>query len=290
MWWIEWADLDGLRVDTYPYNEKVPMSEWCAAVRSEYPNINTVGEVWSNNVPQVAYWQAGNPNRDGFNSNLPSIMDFPLQTAFCQALSYHGKVNWDEGLVKVYDCVANDQYYHDKDNMLIFTGNHDQERIADCLGKDAGSVKNAFALLATLRGIPQVLYADEVFAVSKDRSQGHGGLRVDFPLEWEKDPQAKDMHDYFKALFNWRKGCEAVHNGELKHFLRRDNTYAMFRLGQKEKVFVFVNNNEKSVDVPWADYAELGIDAQWFDVITGEAVNPAALSVGAKSNIILQTR
>ena len=151
-------------------------------------------------------------------------------------------------------------------------------------------MKNAFALLATLRGIPQVLYADEVFAVSKDRSQGHGGLRVDFPLEWEKDPQAKDMHDYFKALFNWRKGCEAVHNGELKHFLRRDNTYAMFRLGQKEKVFVFVNNNEKSVDVPWADYAELGIDAQWFDVITGEAVNPAALSVGAKSNIILQTR
>lgn len=135
-----------------------------------------------------------------------------------------------------------------------------------------------------------MLYADEVFAVSKDRSQGHGGLRVDFPLELEKDPQAKDMHDYFKALFNWRKGCEAVHNGELKHFLRRDNTYAMFRLGQKEKVFVFVNNNEKSVDVPWADYAELGIDAQWFDVITGEAVNPAALSVGAKSNIILQTR
>lgn len=290
VWWIEWADLDGLRVDTYPYNEKVPMSEWCAAVRNEYPNINIVGEVWSNNVPQVAYWQAGNPNRDGFNSKLPSIMDFPLQTAFCQALSYHGKVNWDEGLVKVYDCVANDQYYHDKDNMLIFTGNHDQDRIADCLGKDAGSIKNAFALLATLRGIPQVLYADEVFAVSRDRRQGHGGLRVDFPLEWEKDPQAKDMHDYFKALFNWRKGCEAVHNGELKHFLRRDNTYAMFRLGQKEKVFVFVNNGENSVEVPWADYAELGIDAQWFDVITGEAVNPAALSVGAKSNIILQTR
>ena len=290
VWWIEWADLDGLRVDTYPYNEKVPMSEWCAAVRSEYPNINIVGEVWSNNVPQVAYWQAGNPNRDGFNSNLPSIMDFPLQTAFCQALSYHGKVNWDEGLVKVYDCVANDQYYHDKDNMLIFTGNHDQERIADCLGKDAGSVKNAFALLATLRGIPQVLYADEVFAVSKDRSQGHGGLRVDFPLEWEKDPQAKDMHDYFKALFNWRKGCEAVHNGELKHFLRRDNTYAMFRIAEKEKVFVFVNNTEAEVQVPWADYSEIGTDAQWFDVITGQAVDPAHLSVAAKSNIILQTR
>ena len=290
VWWIEWADLDGFRVDTYPYNEKYPMSEWCASILKEYPGFNIVGEVWSNNVPQVAYWQAGNPNRDGFNSNLPAIMDFPLQTAFCQALSYHGKVNWDEGLVKVYDCVANDQYYHNKDNMLIFTGNHDQERIADCLGKDAGSVKNAFALLATLRGIPQVLYADEVFAVSKDRSQGHGGLRVDFPLEWEKDPQAKDMHDYFKALFNWRKGCEAVHNGDLKHFLRRDNTYAMFRIAEKEKVFVFVNNNEAEVQVPWADYSEIGTDAQWFDVITGQDVDPTHLSVAAKNNIILQTR
>ena len=290
VWWIEWADLDGFRVDTYPYNEKYPMAEWCKSVTTEYPNFNIVGEVWSNNVPQVAYWQKDNPNKDGFNSNLPAIMDFPLQTAFCQALSYHGKVNWDEGLVKVYDCVANDQYYHDKDNMLIFTGNHDQERIADCLGKDAGSVKNAFALLATLRGIPQVLYADEVFAVSKDRRQGHGGLRVDFPLEWEKDPQAKDMHDYFKALFNWRKGCEAVHNGELKHFLRRDNTYAMFRIAEKEKVFVFVNNNEAEVQVPWADYSEIGTDAQWFDVITGQAVDPAHLSVAAKNNIILQTR
>ena len=290
VWWIEWADLDGFRVDTYPYNEKYPMSEWCASILEEYPDFNIVGEVWSNNVPQVAYWQAGNPNKDGFNSNLPAIMDFPLQTAFCQALSYHGKVNWDEGLVKVYDCVANDQYYHDKDNMLIFTGNHDQERIADCLGKDAGSVKNAFALLATLRGIPQVLYADEVFAVSKDRRQGHGGLRVDFPLEWEKDPQAKDMHDYFKALFNWRKGCEAVHNGDLKHFLRRDNTYAMFRIAEKEKVFVFVNNTEGEVQVPWADYSEIGTDAQWFDVITGQAVDPTRLSVAAKSNIILQTR
>ena len=26
-WWTEWADLDGFRVDTYPYNEKEPMSQ-----------------------------------------------------------------------------------------------------------------------------------------------------------------------------------------------------------------------------------------------------------------------
>ena len=78
VWWIEYADLDGLRVDTYPYNEKEPMSEWCRAVREEYPDINIVGECWTGNIPQLAYWQGGNGNRDGFDTHLPSIMDFPL--------------------------------------------------------------------------------------------------------------------------------------------------------------------------------------------------------------------
>ncbi len=289
VWWIEYADLDGLRVDTYPYNEKYPMSEWCKSVRTEYPNLNIVGEVWTCNVPQLAYWQSGNPNRDGFDSNLPCIMDFPLQAAICQGMP-RDTVHWDEGMVKIYDAVANDLYYTDMSNMMIFPGNHDTDRIADVLNHSVPRQKMVMAMMATLRGIPQVLYADEVFAVSKDRSQGHGGLRVDFPLEWEKDPQAKDMHDYFKALFNWRKGCEAVHSGELKHFLRRDNTYAMFRIAEKEKVFVFVNNTEGEVQVPWADYSEIGTDAQWFDVITGQAVDPTHLSVAAKSNIILQTR
>ena len=292
VWWIEWADLDGLRVDTYPYNEKFPMSEWCAAVRAEYPSINIVGEVWTNNVPQLAYWQTGNGNRDGFDSNLPAIMDFPLQTAFLQALNYNGKVNWDEGMVRIYDCVANDQFYADKDNMLIFTGNHDQDRVADCLGQDPARVKEAFALLATLRGIPQVLYADEVFGVSADRSQGHGGLRIDFPLDWQADSLKADMHDYFKTLFNWRKTSEAVHSGSMKHFLRRDNTYAFFRYlpDFSDVVFVFTNNNEHPVSIPWEDYDELTgefEDGFWTDVLTGEIINPATYTVNEKTCIIL---
>ena len=56
VWWIEYAGLDGFRVDTYPYNEKVPMSEWCAAVRREYPDFNIVGECWTSSIPQLAYW------------------------------------------------------------------------------------------------------------------------------------------------------------------------------------------------------------------------------------------
>lgn len=36
VWWIEYAGLEGLRVDTYPYNEKQAAADWCAAILDEY--------------------------------------------------------------------------------------------------------------------------------------------------------------------------------------------------------------------------------------------------------------
>ena len=302
VWWIEYADLDGLRVDTYPYNEKYPMSEWCKSVRAEYPNLNIVGEVWTCNVPQLAYWQDGNPNRDGFNSNLPCIMDFPLQAAICQGMP-RDTVHWDEGMVKIYDAVANDLYYHDMSNMMIFPGNHDTDRIADVLNHSVPRQKIVMALMATLRGIPQLFYADELMGVSRDRSQGHGGLRIDFPLDWQKDPVAVEVHDYTKALFNWRKTATAVHNGQTIHFLRRDNTYAYFRYNEDEVVFVFVNNSRRNEIIPWADYAEFTVEGaarrgagapalvSGQNVVTGETVDfSSPVKVGPRNALVVDFR
>ena len=299
VWWVEYADLDGLRVDTYPYNEKYPMSEWCKSVRNEYPNLNIVGEVWTCNVPQLAYWQTGNPNRDGFDSNLPCIMDFPLQAAICQGMP-RDTVHWDEGMVKIYDAVANDLYYTDMSNMMIFPGNHDTDRIADILNHSVPRQKMVMAMMATLRGIPQIFYADELMGVSRDRSQGHGGLRIDFPLDWRNDPVAVEVHDYTKALFNWRKGASAVHNGKTIHFLRRDNTYAYFRYNDEEVVFVFLNNSRRNETVPWADYAEFtaggasrrGASAPALvsgtNVVSGETVDfSAPVKVGPRSALVV---
>ena len=299
VWWIEFADLDGLRVDTYPYNEKEPMSQWCKSVREEYPNLNIVGEVWSCNVPQLAYWQANHPNWDGFNSNLPCIMDFPLQAAICEGMP-RDSVNWDEGMVKIYDAIANDQYYTDMSNMMIFPGNHDTERIADILNKSVPRQKIVMAMMATLRGIPQILYADELMAVSKDRKWGHGGLRIDFPLDWKDDPVAVEVHDYTKALFNWRKTASAVHNGNTIHFLRRDNTYAYFRYDDNQTVFVYINNSRRNQLIPWDDYAEFtvagarrrGPDSEALvngvDVATGKTVDfSKPVKVGPRSVLVV---
>ena len=39
IWWIEYAQLDGYRVDTYPYNDKDGMAKWCKAITDEYPKF-----------------------------------------------------------------------------------------------------------------------------------------------------------------------------------------------------------------------------------------------------------
>ncbi len=289
IWWIEWADLDGLRVDTYPYNEKYPMADWCKALTTEYPNLNIVGEVWSNNVPQVAYWQKDNPNKDGFNSNLPSVMDFALQTAICSSINTATE-SWDQGITKVYDSIANDYYYSDVSDILIFPGNHDTDRIGDVVGADPDKMKIVWTLMSTLRGVPQVFAGDELMVVSRDRSQGHGGLRVMLPLDWESNATQKELHDYFSTLFNWRKTSDAVQNGRMLHFISRDNTYAYFRYTDSEAVFVYINNNETPRELPWGDYAEITdkLPGSGKYVLDGKAFEPAGLSVPGKSSVIVE--
>ncbi|MBR5820398.1 MAG: glycoside hydrolase family 13 protein [Alistipes sp.] len=284
VWWIEWADLDGLRVDTYPYNEKQPMSAWCEAVLAEYPNLNIVGECWTGDIPQLAYWQGGNPNKDGFDTHLPSIMDFPLRDAMCAALSTDS-VKWDAGMIRIYNTVADDFVYHDLSKMMIFSGNHDTDRTADVLKGNVGRMKIAMALLATMRGYPQIYTGDELMIRSVDLKQGHGGLRVDTPGGWEGDKvnlfteegrtgDVKELFDFTRKIFQWRKTKEVIHAGKTLHFVDREhNTYAFFRYTDQEAVFVFANNSRGKKAVPWSHYAEIASTLKnGRNVLTGEPI------------------
>lgn len=300
VWWIEYANLDGFRVDTYPYNEKEPMSEWCASVRAEYPSINIVGECWTSSIPQLAYWQGDNANRDGFNSNLPAVMDFPLQEAICHALSCDNP-GWGQGMTRVYDCLSHDFVYHDLSNMMIFAGNHDMNRIGDTIGKNPKRAKLAMTLMATMRGIPQIFYGDEMMFCSKDLSQGHGGLRVDFPGGWQEDKVNlfsskgrtglhKELFDYSQRLLQWRKSKEVIHNGQTMHFMTRDNTYAYFRYNDEEAVFVYINNSGETKRIPWSNYAEIAASLHdGVDVLSGEPTTVSdATEVGAHEALVVE--
>ena len=293
IWWIEYADLDGLRVDTYPYIDKIAGSQWLKAIREEYPNINIVGECWTRPAPAVAYWQSGTKNFDGFDSNLPCVMDFPTEEAIRQALENDGNY-WGGGLTKVYDALTLDYMYGDINNVLTFLGNHDMSRITDAVkDKDPRRVKLAYVLLATMRGIPQVLYGDEyaMTSANKEDPNNHSYLRAPLPLDKEVTPEMQDMYDFQSKLFNWRKDEPVIHHGKTMHFLARNNTYAYFRYTDEEAVFVFANASEEPQIVPLETYAEIlsTYNPVAYNPLTGEKVDlNEGLKVEGLGTIILK--
>jgi glycosidase len=179
-------------------------------------------------------------------------------------------------MTRVYDAVAMDYLYADVNNIMIMLGNHDMDRIADVVKDgDLRRVKIANALLATMRGIPQVFAGDEYGLKSSDRSMGHSTLRMPLPLGEEVTDEMQDMFDYQSKLFQWRKTEPIIHLGKTMHFITRDNTYAYFRYTDDGAVFVYVNASEENRTIPTAHYAEIlcKYNPVGVDIITGETID-----------------
>lgn len=285
IWWIEYADLDGLRVDTYPYIEKMPAANWIKAIREEYPDINIVGECWTRPASAVAYWQSGSNNKDGFDSNLPSVMDFPTNEAIRQALGGNDN-GWGGGLTRIYDALSQDYLYGDVNNLLIFLDNHDMDRIEDVVkDQDPRRTKLAYTLLATMRGIPQVFAGDEYDMHSSDMSKGHSTLRMPLPMPEQLTDEQRDMFDYQSRLLQWRKSEPVIHTGRTMHFLSRDNTYAFFRYTDEEAVFVFANASDEARTIPTTHYTEIlsKYNLVGTDILTGKSVDLSLTNIEVAS-------
>ena len=257
IWWIEYADLDGLRVDTYSYNDKEAIAKWTKAIMDEYPNFNIVGEVWLHDQAQIAYWQKDSKigALQCYNTYLPSVMDFTLHDAVTTVFN-EDNPTWFNGMIKVYENFVNDFLYPNTNNIMVFVGNHDTNRINEIYKGDINKYKLAMTLIATVRGIPQLYYGDEIGMTGNKEKNGDGDIRKDFPGDWKNDTnnafsssgRTKLQNEYFnftKKLFQWRKTNQAIHAGKTKHFIPENNVYVYFRYTEKDTVMVILNNHPK---------------------------------------------
>ncbi|KAA5828018.1 alpha-amlyase [Algibacter amylolyticus] len=268
IWWIETANLGGIRQDTYPYPDKDFMSRWAGEIMNEYPNFSIVGEEWSYNPLLVGYWQDGANNRDGYKSNLKSPMDFPMQNFIVEALNEDEE--WDKGLVKMYQGLANDFYYASPKDLMVFPDNHDMSRIFTQLKGDVANTKMALSYLLALPRIPQIYYGTEILMNDFDKPGDHGLIRSDFPGGWEGDQvnaftgeglseQQKDMQIFLKKLLNYRKNSKAIHDGKTLHFAPENGVYVLFRSADNETVIHIINKNDKPIELDLNRFRELGL-------------------------------
>lgn len=269
VWWISFAQLDGLRVDTYAYNDKVAISLWTKTILDVYPGFFIVGEVWKHHQAQIAYWQKDSfiAARFDYNSHLPALMDFTLHDALSVVFNEDLPTeSWHSGLIKVYENLVNDIVYQDPNNLLVFMENHDTPRFNEIYDGDIRKYKMGLSLIATIRGIPQLYYGSEI-GMRGVKNYGDADIRRPFPGGWPDDEQnafapegrteyQKAFYDVTKKILNWRKSSKAIKFGTFHHFVPVDNLYVYFRIDTTEVIMVVINNGTDDKKIDWETYGE----------------------------------
>lgn len=299
IWWIEYAGINGIRQDTHPYADFDFMSQWCKEVLDEYPYFNIVGETWLNSNVLVSYWQKDSRLAAPLNSNLPTVMDFPLQALMNQAFDEETG-EWGGGLYKLYDYQTQDLVYANPMNLLTFLDNHDTSRFAqtDEMAKNLKRYKQAMVFLLTTRGIPQIYYGTEIL-MTGDKGKGDGDLRKDFPGGWQGDARdcfvkdgrtalENEAFEFTRRLLNWRKGNQVIGKGNLKHYSIQNGVYVYRREFNGKSVVVILNGTEDSKELDLTPYQEILPKQTATDVLTGKNVNLSGkLHLNGRENLLL---
>lgn len=297
IFWIEFAGISGLRVDTYPYNDLPTASRFIQSIRNEYPTMMVVGECWLNTPQEISYFMSGNNNKDGFDSQLQSVMDFPLGNVFQQAFTERD--GWNEGMARFYMHFSLDFAYPRTDLLMNFLDNHDIDRYSEVVNHDERAYKMALAMLTTVRGYPQIYYGNEIMLGGKRGS--YEGHRFNFPGGWQNDnvnafneeertSTQQGVFSYLQKLLRYRKSTPALQTGAMKHFIPENGIYVYFRYNADKTVMVIVNNNEDEKTIDTARFREMLHNySTGKDIITNNvlAITPS-IPVEAKSVLILE--
>jgi glycosidase len=287
-------------MDTYSYSDKRFMADFTRRVMAEYPQLNIVGEEWRDDPAIVAYWQAGKTNADGYVSYLPSLMDFPLRGALLRALAVAD--GWNSGLPMLYERLGDDFLYANPGNLVVFADNHDTDRIYAELGHDDALWRIAMVYVATIRGIPQILYGTEIL-MANDRLGDDGDRRRDFPGGWPGDaadaftgrglePRAAAAQEFLRTLLTWRKSSAAVQRGSLHHYAPVNGVYVYFRQLGAETVMVALNKGAAARTLDLRRFREnLAPGATGRDVLTGAHVELGdELALAPHSALVIDIR
>ena len=280
MWWIEAVGIDGIRMDTYPYADRKAMSQWMKAFDEEYPNFNTVGEIWVTEPAYTAAWQKDS-RLSTVNSYLKTVMDFSFYDKINLAKSEETD-DWWKGLNRIYNSLCYDYLYENPSSVMAFIENHDTDRFLG-EGRDTLALKQGLGLLLTINRIPQLYYGTEVL-MNGTKTVTDGDVRRDFPGGFAGDKhnaftaegrtkEENAMFNWLSRLLHWRQGNEVVSKGKQIQFIPYKGVYVVARQYQGKTVLTILNGKRAAVEMDLSRYAEvIGNQTEARDVVTGKTV------------------
>ena len=291
IWWIETVGIDGIRMDTYPYADAKGMARWMKTLDEEYPNFNVVGETWVTEPAYTASWQKDSKLSDE-NSYLKTVMDFAFFDRLNSAKNEETD-DWWNGMNRLYNSFCYDYLYPNPSSVMAFIENHDTDRFLGN-GKDTLALKQALALLLTVKRIPQLYYGTEIL-MNGTKEVTDGNVRKDFPGGFPGDThnaftkegrtqEENAMFNWLSRLLHWRQGNETIIKGKMTQFIPYKGVYVVARQYRNNTVLTIINGRKQTNALEVVRYQEvIGNKKEATDVITGKKIN-------LSENVVLQPR
>ncbi len=269
LWWVETANLDGIRLDTFPYVGRAFWRDFHATLHSVYPRLTTVGEVY-NGDPEVTSFFAGGVAHRGIDTGLDTPFDFPVFFTLRDVLA-HGKP-----MTKLAEVLRQDALYPHPEQLVPFIGNHDTTRFMTEAGGSAAKLKLAMGLLVTLRGMPQLYSGDEIGmqggADPDNRHDFPGGFPGDARNAFTKAGRTAAEEEVFawtSGLLKLRSTHPALQTGIEQNLFADEDVFAFVRSPDQAgcapdhssgRLLIVVNKADRSkvVDLPVEETALAG--------------------------------
>jgi neopullulanase len=242
IWWIESGTLDGLRLDKFPYVDRAFWQDFHSVLHALYPRLTTVGEIFNPEPTIVSYFAGGVKHAD-IDTGLYTPFDFPTFFALRATLSGQAPTG-DASMTKLTDVERQDWLYPHPERLVTFFGNHDTKRFISEPGTTAARLELAFGLLATMRGMPQIYYGDEIAMTGgsdpdnrNDFPGGFPGDKNDAFTAAARTADQEAMHAWVQGLLQLRAHHAALQSGAQQNLLGDDTglVFARYTVPQSAK-------------------------------------------------------
>lgn len=272
LWWVETANIDGIRLDTFPYVGRAFWHDFDGQLHSVYPHLTTVGEIFNRNAEITSFF-AGGVAHAGIDTGLYTPFDFPVYFTLRDVLTEN------HSFTELARVLRQDALYPHPERLVTFIGNHDTSRFLTAANGSTPKLELALGLLTTLRGMPLIYSGDEIgMQGGNDPDNRH-----DFPGGFPQDTQSafmpagrtaiqQQVFDWTAGLLALRKADPVLATGIEQNLLADEETFAFVRARDAHgcapenpttRVLVVVNKSlaPKRIEIDPADTALAGCTA-----------------------------
>ena len=256
--------IDGFRLDVADELSDDFISEIKKRLNRYNKQSVLYGEVWEDGSNKIAY----DVRKKYFlGQELDGVMNYPIRKGIIDFLTQ----NRFEALEYALTDIIDNAPVRIRNMQMNLLGTHDTERILTVLGGESSGgrsneylskkkmndlergiakrrLRMAYAILATIPGIPAIFYGDEAGL------EGYHDPFNRMPYPWGREDHK--LINYFRSVGKIRRDNDVYKEGQFELVYIDSNTLVFDRFDEKYSYITFVNNSKQTLRVEFSSKAE----------------------------------